>query len=71
MAISESLLAIDSSIDKNQKLILATGGVGTHIYLIDPIGGAHVGTLQGHMNSVMDLKFSPKRPSWLLSASTD
>ena len=50
---------------------IATAGVGTHIYLIDPIEGVHIGTLQGHMNSVMDLKFSEKHPYWLLSASTD
>ena len=64
---------IDSSLneEKDDRLIIATAGVGTHIYLIDPMAGAQYATLHGHMNSVMDLKFSPKRPSWLLSASTD
>ena len=63
---------MDSSvIDGISNLILATAGIGTHIYLINPVEGSHYGSLKGHMNTVMDVKFSPKRKSWMLSASTD
>ena len=75
LILRESLLSLDSSLDPKEegpgKVQLAVGGVGTHIYLIDPVKGESVGVLQGHMNTVMDVKFSKKRPSWLLSASTD
>ncbi len=73
--LSESLIALDSTVEEkagdDKAIIVATGGVGTHIYLIEAVEGVQRGVLQGHMNSVMDLKFSSARPWWLLSASTD
>ena len=57
--------------EDGDELILAAGGSGARIQVVNVSQGKHDKTLNGHMDDVYDLKFHPQLSYLLLSASKD